>query len=228
MTPPLIVLEDICQTYRLGEHSLRVLEHVHLKLEAEESCAIVGASGSGKSTLLNILGLLDKAESGRFLLDGRDMSQASADERARARNQQIGFVFQSFNLLPRLSALDNVALPLLYRGHTRAQARRHARFQLLRVGLVDRMDHHPADLSGGQRQRVAIARALAGEPALILADEPTGNLDSATAKDIMDRLLHLNKEHGMALVVVTHDTALARRLGRRLRVREGRVVEEHD
>ncbi|MDR1064175.1 MAG: ABC transporter ATP-binding protein [Azoarcus sp.] len=225
---PLIVLEDICLTYRLGGQSLRVLDRVSLTLGAGERCAIVGASGSGKSTLLNILGLLDEAESGRYWLDGRDMSRADADERAGARNRQIGFVFQNFNLLPRLSALDNVALPLRYRGVPREEARHRAACQLRRVGLADRMRHRPADLSGGQRQRVAIARALAGEPSVILADEPTGNLDGATAKDIMDTLLHLNATQNLTLVTVTHDDALARRLGRRLHVRDGQVAEAHD
>ncbi|MDR2450629.1 MAG: ABC transporter ATP-binding protein [Candidatus Accumulibacter sp.] len=224
---PLIVLEDICRTYRLGGQSLRVLDHACLTLDAGERCAIVGASGSGKSTLLHLLGLLDRPESGRFLFAGRDMARASADERAVTRNRRIGFVFQSFHLLPRLSALDNVALPLRYRGQSRAQARRQARFQLQRVGLSDRAEYRPADLSGGQCQRVAIARALAGEPSVILADEPTGNLDGATAKEIMDALLRLNETHGLTLVVVTHDEGLARRLGRRLRVRDGRVEEEH-
>jgi putative ABC transport system permease protein len=223
---PLIVLEDIGRVYRLGEASVRVLDRVHFTLGAGERCAVVGPSGSGKSTLLHILGLLDEADAGRYLLAGRDVSRASADERAQARNRQIGFVFQSFNLLPRLSALDNVALPLRYRGFSRGEARRRAIAQLHRVGLADRLRHRPADLSGGQRQRVAIARALAGDPALLLADEPTGNLDGATANEIMDTLLQLNEAHGLTLVVVTHDEALAQRLGRRLRVRDGRVVED--
>ncbi|MGV6475686.1 ABC transporter ATP-binding protein [Azotobacter vinelandii] len=203
----------------------RVLHEVSLSIERGQSCAIVGASGSGKSTLLNILGLLDQPASGRFLLDGLDMSRATADERAGIRNQCIGFVFQNFNLLPRLNALDNVALPLLYRGYHRTEARQHARRQLERVGLAERTAHRPADLSGGQRQRVAIARALVGKPSLILADEPTGNLDSATAQDIVDLLLQLNRQEGVTLVMVTHDDGLARRLDRCLHVKDGSVVE---
>ncbi len=223
----LIAMEDICQSYRMGEQRLPVLDNITLTIRRGESCAIVGTSGSGKSTLLNILGLLDQPASGRFLLDGRDMGCATQNERADLRNQLIGFVFQSFNLLPRLSALDNVALPLLYRGHSRPVARRHAQRQIERVGLADRLAHLPADLSGGQRQRVAIARALVGEPALILADEPTGNLDGDTAQDIMNLLLELNRTQAVTLVMVTHDTDLAARLDRRLHVQGGRITEHH-
>ena len=223
----LIAMEDICQSYRMGEQHLPVLDNITLTIRHGESCAIVGTSGSGKSTLLNILGLLDQPASGRFLLDGRDMASATQNERADLRNRLIGFVFQSFNLLPRLSALDNVALPLLYRGHSRHQARQHAHCQIERVGLADRMAHLPSDLSGGQRQRVAIARALVGEPALILADEPTGNLDGDTAQDIMNLLLELNRTQAVTLVMVTHDTDLAARLDRRLHVQGGRITEHH-
>ncbi len=223
----LIVMEDICQSYRMGEQHLPVLENIKLTIQRGESCAIVGSSGSGKSTLLNILGLLDQPVSGRFLLDGHDMENATPDERARIRNRLIGFVFQSFNLLPRLSALDNVALPLLYRGYSRHQARQCAHRHIERVGLADRSTHRPADLSGGQRQRVAIARALASEPALILADEPTGNLDNSTARDIMSLLLELNRTNAVTLVMVTHDTDLAQQLDRHLHVQEGKVAEVH-
>ena len=221
----LIAMEDICQSYRMGEQHLPVLDNITLTIRHGESCAIVGTSGSGKSTLLNILGLLDQPASGRFLLDGRDMASATQNERADLRNRLIGFVFQSFNLLPRLSALDNVALPLLYRGHSRHQARQHAHCQIERVGLADRMAHLPSDLSGGQRQRVAIARALVGEPALILADEPTGNLDGDTAQDIMNLLLELNRTQAVTLVMVTHDGELAQRRDRRLHVQGGRITE---
>ncbi len=223
----LIAMEDICQSYRMGEQRLSVLDNITLTIRRGESCAIVGTSGSGKSTLLNILGLLDQPASGRFLLGGRDMGCSTHNERADLRNRLIGFVFQSFNLLPRLSALDNVALPLLYRGHSRQQARQQARRQIELVGLLDRMSHIPADLSGGQRQRVAIARALVGEPALILADEPTGNLDGETAQDIMNLLLELNRTQAVTLVMVTHDTDLALRLDRRLHVQGGRITEHH-
>jgi putative ABC transport system ATP-binding protein len=175
--------------------------------------------------LLNILGLLDRPLSGRFLLDGFDISHSTADACADLRNRLIGFVFQGFNLLPRLSVLDNVALPLLYRGCPRVEARQRAICQLERIGLAERFAYRPTELSGGQCQRVAIARALVGEPALILADEPTGNLDNTTAQDIMDLLLQLNECDGVTLVMVTHDKGLASQLGRQLLVRDGRVVE---
>ena len=202
-----------------------MLRDVSLTLYAGESCAIVGASGSGKSTLLSILGLLATPDSGQHRFAGRDIGSACADQLAALRNQQIGFVFQHFNLMSRLTALDNIAVPLSYRGVGLKVARRHAMTQLEQVGLADRAYHHPADLSGGQRQRVAIARALVGEPALILADEPTGNLDGDTANDIMGLMLSLNRECQTTLVVVTHDTSVARRMQRQIRVEGGRVVE---
>ncbi|MEI7411523.1 ABC transporter ATP-binding protein [Pectobacterium aroidearum] len=221
----LICLQGISHTYSIGASSQSVLHDISLSIPAGQSCAIVGASGSGKSTLLNIIGLLDQPISGRLLLAGQDMSQASADERAIVRNQVIGFVFQSFNLLPRLDALDNVALPLTYRGVSRQAARQAAQRQLARVGLAERTHHRPADLSGGQRQRVAIARALVGEPALLLADEPTGNLDSQAADDIITLLLALNREQGTTLVMVTHDEGMACRMARRIHVQDGRIHE---
>ncbi|GJN52136.1 ABC transporter ATP-binding protein [Pseudomonas tohonis] len=222
----LIRLRDIDKRYRLAEQELRILGGVSLEIARGESCAILGSSGSGKSTLLNILGLLDLPTSGFYHLAGHDVFTASPDDLAALRNRLIGFVFQSFNLLPRLSALDNVALPLSYRGVALRESRERAHAMLERVGLAARAGHLPADLSGGQRQRVAIARALVGEPALILADEPTGNLDAATAEDIMQLLLELNRASGVTLVIVTHDPGIAARLERRIRVREGRVVDE--
>lgn len=221
----LIFMEDICHAYRMGEQCLSILDNISLTIRHGESCAILGSSGSGKSTLLNILGLLDRPTSGRFLLNGRDMANATPDECAGIRNRLIGFVFQNFNLLPRLSALDNVALPLRYRGYSRNQSRQFAHRQIELVGLADRLTHCPADLSGGQRQRVAIARALAGEPALILADEPTGNLDADTAQEIMGLLLELNRTQAVTLVMVTHDATLAKQLDRRLHVQSGRIIE---
>ncbi|MFB1115895.1 ABC transporter ATP-binding protein [Dickeya dadantii] len=223
--PGLIRLEQVSHAYPSAAASHPVLHNVSLRVDAGQSCAIVGASGSGKSTLLNIIGLLDKPTSGRLWLNGCDMAQASTDERARIRNQTIGFVFQSFNLLPRLSVLDNAALPLLYRGYSRRDAHQAARRQLERVGLAERLHYRPADLSGGQRQRVAIARALTGEPSLLLADEPTGNLDSQTAGDILSLLLTLNREQGVTLVMVTHDESIARQMQRRIQVNDGRVQE---
>jgi putative ABC transport system ATP-binding protein len=223
--PGFISLQSIGKSYRLAEQPLHILQDVCLRIEAGESCAILGASGSGKSTLLNILGLLDLPDSGHYRFAGHDVLKASPDQLAALRNQQIGFVFQSFNLLPRLSALDNVALPLSYRGVPRGESLQRARHLLHQVGLGERAEHRPADLSGGQRQRVAIARALVGEPSLILADEPTGNLDSHTAQDIMDLLLTLNRERRVTLIIVTHDAQIAQRLTRQIRVHQGRVRE---
>lgn len=221
----LIRLENITHAYATGASSQAVLYDVSFSVPTGQSCAIVGASGSGKSTLLNLIGLLDEPTSGRVLLAGEDMTNADAESRAIARNRIIGFVFQSFNLLPRLDALDNVALPLLYRGIPQPQARQAALTQLERVGLSNRSHHRPADMSGGQRQRVAIARALVSEPSLLLADEPTGNLDSQTAQDIIGLLLSLNRERGTTLVVVTHDTGIADRMARCIQVRDGRIEE---
>ncbi|WP_256942882.1 ABC transporter ATP-binding protein [Achromobacter xylosoxidans] len=223
--PPLIRLESICQSYFVGEEKIVALNSVSLEVAAGQTCALLGASGSGKSTLLNIIGLLDRPRSGSFIFRGRDMTEASEIERSYFRNREIGFVFQSFNLLPRLTALDNVALPLAYRGVGSAEARLRAMEQLKMVGLGNRAAHVPADLSGGQRQRVAIARALVGEPSVILADEPTGNLDSDSTSDILSLLLSLNTEREVTLVVVTHDVTLAACFGRRLYVENGQLLE---
>lgn len=225
---PVISLEQVTHVYGHGARAHVALQAVNLTIASAESCAIVGASGSGKSTLLNIIGLLDQPSSGQLRLAGREMSQASAQERARVRNHTLGFVFQSFNLLPRLSALDNVALPLLYRGFSQRRAREAAQVQLAAVGLVDLRHQRPADLSGGQRQRVAIARALVAQPQILLADEPTGNLDGQTAAQIVDLLLALNREQGVTLVMVTHDVHIASRMGRRILVRDGQVIETVD
>lgn len=221
----LIRVQAVTHVYGSHAGACPVLHEVSLSIAAGQSCAIVGASGSGKSTLLSLIGLLDQPSSGQLYLAGQDMTQAEADARAKMRNAHIGFVFQSFNLLPRLDALDNVALPLLYRGVSRPSARAAARLQLERVGLGERLHHRPAELSGGQRQRVAIARALIGEPGLLLADEPTGNLDSQTADEIIELLLSLNREQAVTLVIVTHDRAIAQRMQRCLQVRDGRVSE---
>lgn len=218
---PIIAMQGI--TRLLGNEA--ILCDVSFSLPAGQSCAIVGASGSGKSTLLNLIGLLDQPCRGRLILDGCDMTQANADQRAIARNCSLGFVFQSFNLLPRLSVLDNVALPLTYRGIRLASARQAAKAQLEKVRLAHRALNRPADLSGGQRQRVAIARALVTGPRILLADEPTGNLDGDTAQDIMGLLSSLNREQAMTLLMVTHDPGMAQCLDRRLRVRDGAVFD---
>ena len=198
-----------------------VLQDVSLSIPRGQTCVIIGPSGSGKSTLLNLIGLLDQPCRGQVVLAGRDMTAATADQRAIMRNRLLGFIFQGFNLLPRLTALDNAALPLSYRGIGRVAARQAAQQQLEAVGLGQRAQHLPADLSGGQRQRVAIARALVTEPALLLADEPTGNLDGATAEGIAALLLGLNRERGVTLLMVTHDPAMARRMDRCIEVRNG-------
>lgn len=223
--PGLISLHGIGKRYQLAGQELSILNDVCLCIARGDSCGILGASGSGKSTLLNILGLLDLPNCGQYHFAGHNIFSASPDELAAIRNQQIGFVFQSFNLLPRLSALDNVALPLSYRGVSRHASVEQAQRMLEQVGLAERAHHRPADLSGGQRQRVAIARALVGNPSVILADEPTGNLDSGTAQDIMNLLLALNREQQVTLVIVTHDPQIAERLERKILVRNG-VMQE--
>ncbi|PWC23525.1 MULTISPECIES: ABC transporter ATP-binding protein [Brenneria] len=220
-----VCLQNITQAYNTGTSITPVLRDISLCIPEGQSCSIVGASGSGKSTLLNLIGLLDQPISGRLFLAGQDMTQSTVNARAEMRNLRIGFIFQNFNLLPRLNALDNVALPLLYRGVSRQAARQAALTKLALVGLSDRIHHRPADLSGGQRQRVAIARALVGNPALLLADEPTGNLDSQTSSDILELLLVLNRERGTTLVLVTHDYSIAKRMARCIQVCDGRIQE---
>lgn len=224
----LIVMHGVCQRYFKGGQEISVLANVDFALGRGSSCAIVGGSGSGKSTLLNILGLLEPPASGDVQFAGCDVMNASPDELALLRNREIGFVFQAFNLLPRLSAIDNVALPLMYRGIDRGLARERALCELERVGLANRALHRPADLSGGQRQRVAIARALVGQPKLVLADEPTGNLDHRCATQVMDLLHALNREHNVTLVMVTHDTALAKCFQRRVEVMDGQLLDRSD
>ena len=221
----MIEIENLTKDYRLGDDAVPVLKGVSLAIAAGELCALVGASGSGKTTLMNIVGLLDRPSAGRYQFRGLDVSALGADAAADIRNREIGFIFQSFHLLQHLTALDNVALPLLYRGERRNVGRDLAFGRLEQVGLADRAGHRPGQLSGGQRQRVAIARALIGEPALLLADEPTGNLDSRTAEEIMDLLIGLNAALGVTLVVVTHDPAVSARCPRRILIRDG-VIED--
>ena len=222
----LIELEGVSHSYGSGTARHAVLQEVLLSVRKGQSCAIVGRSGSGKSTLLNLIGLLDTPASGTLRIDGQDVRRLSAAQRAEMRNRTIGFVFQGFNLLARLTALDNVALPLLYQGTPRQEARQAAQGLLARVGLAECVHHLPADLSGGQQQRVAIARALVTNPALLLADEPTGNLDSQNADDILDLLLALNRERGTTLLLITHEERLAQRMARRFHIVDGRVTEE--
>ena len=224
---PVIAVEDITKTYAMGDVEVRALRGVSLSIEAGEFVAVTGPSGSGKSTFMHILGCLDRPTNGRYLLDGHDVSRLSRDELAGVRNGKIGFVFQGFNLLARTTALDNVELPLLYGSRLNGSARHaRARHMLDAVGLGDRMDHLPNQLSGGQQQRVAIARALVNEPAILLADEPTGNLDSRTSVEVMDIFQRLNQESGITVLLITHEADIAEYGSRIIRFHDGMVVSD--
>lgn len=223
----LIELRDISKIYDLGEVKVEALCGVSLDIERGEYVALVGPSGSGKSTLMNTLGCLDRPTRGSYRLADEEVGNLSADQRARIRNRRIGFVFQNFNLLARTSALENVELPLLYAVGVSARERhRRAIAMLQRVGLGDRMDHHSGQLSGGQQQRVAIARALINEPSLLMADEPTGNLDSRTSREVIELFRHLNEDQGLTVVLVTHDPDVARHAKRIIALRDGQIVED--
>ena len=223
---PLIRTDNLTKAYVMGDVVVPALRGVSVQIARGEMIAVMGSSGSGKSTFMNILGTLDRPTEGRYLLEGYDVGALTRDERALLRNARIGFVFQSFNLIPRTSALENVELPLFYAGVPRGERRRRARAALEAVGLADRLDHHPNQLSGGQQQRVAIARALVNEPALILADEPTGALDTATSEEVMRLLQGLNRQKGITIVLVTHEAEIAAWARRIVRFRDGRVVED--
>jgi len=223
MNASVLSLRNIIKSYALGDESLTVIHNLSLDVYRNDFVALTGPSGSGKSTLMNILGCLDRPTSGQYFLAGKDVSQLSQDELSTVRNQRIGFIFQSFNLLPRHTALDNVAHPLIFRGENLATRREVATQALIEVGLGDRLDHFPNQLSGGQKQRVAVARALVGKPDIILADEPTGNLDSKTT-DTMMSLFETLHERGHTLVIVTHESDIAERCKRRITLRDG-VVE---
>jgi ABC-type lipoprotein export system ATPase subunit len=223
----LIRLHEVTKTYSLGEVSVPVLKGVSLEVGRGEMVALMGASGSGKSTLMNILGCLDRPTSGEYWLDGHEISNSSGDERALIRNRKIGFVFQSFNLLARTSALDNVIMPLAYNNSllSNREARALGRAMLERVGLGERMGHQPSQLSGGQQQRVAIARALINSPQIVFADEPTGNLDSKTSKEILRMFQDLSEQDGITVVLVTHDPGVAHCARRVIRISDGLIAE---
>lgn len=223
----LIELNDVRRVYDLGEVEVHALRTVTLNIERGEYVALIGPSGSGKSTLMNTLGCLDRPTHGSYLLDGNEIVTMSRDERARIRNRQLGFVFQNFNLLNRTSALENVELPLLYSKGVTGRSRRERAIDLLeKVGLGDRIHHHSSQLSGGQQQRVAIARALVNRPSILMGDEPTGNLDSKTSREVIGLFRELNEEHNLTVILVTHDPNVARNAKRTIVLRDGEVVQD--
>jgi putative ABC transport system ATP-binding protein len=221
---PVIELENVSKIYQMGHAKLVALKNVNLKINKGEYIAVLGPSGSGKSTLLHMMGILDVPTSGKIYVEGREVSQLSEDERARIRGKKIGFVFQLFNLIPSLTALENAALPMMVYGVEKEERERRARELLEKLGLGERLNHKPSELSGGQRQRVAIARALANNPEVILADEPTGNLESKSGHEVVEIFTKLNKE-GKTVVVVTHDEDIAKHARRIIRIKDGEVKE---
>lgn len=220
----MIEMKDVTKTYQIGSEVVRALDHANMHIRQGEFVSIIGPSGSGKSTLMNIIGCLDVADSGTYKLDGVPIEQYSENELAKVRNKKIGFVFQSFNLIPKLTAEENVELPLIYQGLKKPERMERVKKALERVQLTNRSWHYPTELSGGQQQRVAIARAIATEPSLILADEPTGNLDSKTSIEIMD-IFHELHQQGNTIVLITHDDTVADQATRKIHIKDGRVTE---
>ncbi len=221
----LVEIIDMCKVYNPGENEVRALDHVSVNIDEGEFVAIIGQSGSGKSTLMNMLGCLDVPTSGIYILHGQDVSALKDDELSDIRNREIGFIFQGFNLIPNLTALENVELPLIYRGVSKSKRKELSEKALEKVGLGHRMDHRPAEMSGGQQQRVAIARAIAQAPPIILADEPTGNLDSHSTKEIMGILRELHGD-GRTVILITHDNEIAAQANRVIKIRDGRIEED--
>ena len=220
----MIQFKDVSKIYRMGENSLRALDHANMHIREGEFVSIIGPSGSGKSTLMNIVGCLDLADEGEYFLDGQEIRTYKEDQLARIRNEKIGFVFQNFNLIGKMTAWDNIELPLIYQRLPRARRKERVEEALRRVGLYDRRTHRPTELSGGQQQRVAIARAISTRPSLFLADEPTGNLDSRTGEEIMGIFRELHEE-GNTIVLITHDPSIADKAQRQIRIRDGKVQE---
>ncbi len=224
---PLIQIKSVSKIYQLDEVEVRALDGIDLNMERGEYSALIGPSGSGKSTLMNILGCLDRPTMGSYLLSGQEVVNMTRDQRARIRNEHIGFVFQNFNLLARTSALENVELPLMYGAAISAKQRRdRAKDMLALVGLSDRLDHHPGQLSGGQQQRVAIARALATDPSILMGDEPTGNLDSKTSREVIELFRKLNEERCLTVILVTHDVSVARNTRRNIVLSDGKIIAD--
>jgi putative ABC transport system ATP-binding protein len=222
----MLKLSDIRKTYKIGPVDVEVLKGVSLEVEKGELLSVMGTSGCGKSTLMNIVGMLDKPSSGIHLLEGREVGNLSDNEISSIRNNKIGFVFQAFYLLPKLTSLENVGVPLIYRGTKKSEIRSRSHEFLKKVGMDDRAQHRPNELSGGQQQRVAIARALAGKPSIILADEPTGALDTQVGKDIMKLFVDLNAEEGITVIIITHDPKIAKQCNRSVRMQDGVIIDD--
>ena len=223
----MIVVKNMCKVYTMGNNVVNALDNINLHIKKHEFVSIIGPSGSGKSTLMNMLGCLDTPTSGTYILDGKEVDKLNDDELADIRNKKIGFVFQKFNLLQKLSAVENVELPMIYQGVPSREMRIRAEEALRSVGLYDRMEHKPYELSGGQQQRVAIARALAAKPPIILADEPTGNLDSKSGKEVMQILKTLH-DNGNTIVLITHDNSIANQAERIIRIMDGQIIEDKE